>query len=61
MRGDISDDGRIDLNDLILALQVMTRNVPPATTINNHSTITGAGKIGLQEVIYIMQKISGMR
>jgi hypothetical protein len=60
VKGDINDDGYVNMTDLILALQIMARNVSGAT-ISNHATITGAGKIGLPEAIFILQKIGGMR
>jgi hypothetical protein len=58
--GDINKDGRINLADLILALQVASRTTP-ASTINNHAAVNGDGKIGLREAIYILQKVAGMR
>jgi hypothetical protein len=58
--GDINKDGRIDLADLILALQVASRTTP-ASTINNHAAVNGDGMIGLREAIYILQKVAGMR
>jgi hypothetical protein len=66
MRGDINNDGRVDLMDLILALQVASRGLhgmpaPATTTINNHSAVDGTGKIGLQDAIYILQKVGRMR
>ena len=63
LMGDLDDDGFINLGDAIVALQVLS-NVE--TTIrSNYSTsgadIGGNQKIGLEEVIYILQKVSGLR
>ncbi|MCX5846295.1 MAG: Ig-like domain-containing protein [Deltaproteobacteria bacterium] len=54
----------LTLADAILALQVIAR-MNPADIPDNYATsgadINGDGKIGLPEVIYILQKVAGMR
>ena len=55
MKGDINNDGRVNLIDLILALQIATHGMhglPATTTINNHAAVNGTCKIGLQDAIY---------
>jgi parallel beta-helix repeat protein len=58
--GDINHDGKMDLADAVLALQIMAGTVPvrpvfPDADVNNDS------RIGTEEVIYIFQKVSGQR
>lgn len=59
--GDIDDSGAVDLSDAILALQVGTGITPSSTTIRKEADVNSDGKIGLEEVIYILQKVSGLR
>jgi len=57
--GDINDDGKVDLADAILCLQVLC-GVDPGPTINLGACINNQ-KVTLEDVIYILQHISGMR
>lgn len=59
VKGDISDNGSIGLEDLILALQVLSGL--PSQSVNKQADVNGDGKIGMAEVIYILQKVSGLR
>jgi hypothetical protein len=60
MKGDVNGNRAVDLADAILAMQVLSR-VKPAQLIYKEADVNGDAKIGLQEVIYILQKVAGMR
>jgi hypothetical protein len=59
-KGDISNDLNIDLTDSILALQAMSGIVPSAP-VYKQADVNGDGKVGIEEVIYTLQKVSGLR
>ena len=59
-KGDISGDSSVNLSDAILALQVLVGLVPPLP-VNMRADVDGDIRIGLEEVIYIFQKVSGAR
>lgn len=54
------DSNAVTLADAILALQVVS-GITPATSLSKLTDVNGDGKIGLAEVIDIMQKTAGMR
>ena len=58
--GNVDNDDNVDLADAILALQVMTRR-NPSQTITKNADVSGDGKIGLAEIIYILQTVAGIR
>jgi len=63
-KGDINGDDSVDLEDASLTLQVLSQK--DAYGIRSNYPVSGAdvdgdGKIGMQEAIYIMEKISGLR
>ncbi len=58
--GDVDGDGDTDLADAILALKVIN-NGSDQTVINPLSDVNGDQKLGLAEVIYILQIISEIR
>jgi hypothetical protein len=51
--GDINGDGIVDLADDILALKGMTGMA--SSGIQQSADVNGDGKIGLEEVIYVLQ------
>ena len=56
---DINYSGKIDLRDAILVLQGLASiNVG---YLNTEVDLNGDGKIGIEEVIYIFQKVSKLR
>ena len=57
--GDINGDQTVDLADGILAMQAATNGLV-SEIIRKGADVNGDGKIGLAEVIYILQKISGL-
>jgi hypothetical protein len=58
-KGDINTDGNVDLADAVLALQVCAGMSPQ--NVNKQHAIDGGGKVGLKEVIYVLQKVAGLR
>jgi len=60
LKGDISGNGSVDLEDLIIVLQILS-GVVPSQSINLDADVNRDGKIGLAEAIYIIQKVSGLR
>jgi hypothetical protein len=58
--GDLNSDGRIDLADAILAVQFMA-GMKIDAEINPLGMMDDKGRITIKEVIYILQKIAGLR
>jgi photosystem II stability/assembly factor-like uncharacterized protein len=58
--GDVNNDGYLDLTDAVLALQVITCNTLEGYA-RNGADVNADGKIGFEEVIYILQKLIGLR
>ncbi|MBU0651397.1 MAG: SUMF1/EgtB/PvdO family nonheme iron enzyme [Proteobacteria bacterium] len=59
--GDIDGNRDINLNDAILALQIISNIERTGQIFTAGEDVNGDGKIGLQEVIYILQKAAGLR
>ncbi len=60
LKGDINGNSIVDLADAVMALQIVSR-FTPAQPIYKNADVGGDAKIGLQEVIYILQKVAEMR
>jgi hypothetical protein len=63
-RGDVDGNLTVDLADAILTLKVIGGLNPPAIRTDYTSSgvdVKNDGKIGLSEVIYILQAVAGMR
>ncbi len=60
IKGDINNDTRVDLNDAILAMQVIS-GFSSAQLVTANADVNSNGKIGLEEVIFILQKVAEMR
>jgi hypothetical protein len=58
--GDVNGNGILELSDAILGLQVNSSMIP-STNIFKRADVNTDGKIGMAEVIYILQKVAGMR
>ena len=58
--GDLNLDGIVDIRDAVLVMQVLA-DMTPAQPVNKEYDIDGDGRIGLSEVLYILQKVAGMR
>jgi len=57
--GDVNGLGSVDLTDAIAGLQVLAGLSPPNVKVG--ADVNGNNKIGLEEVIYILQKAAGLR
>ncbi|MGD9972821.1 MAG: PKD domain-containing protein [Desulfatirhabdiaceae bacterium] len=58
VRGDMNNDGDVDLNDALLPLQVLAGHGPSGMSLA--ADVDGDGKIGMAEVIYVLQHIAGL-
>ena len=47
--------------DAILALKILSGINTAGQTLINNADVNGDGKIGMEEVIYILQKVAGIR
>lgn len=59
-KGDIDGNGDIDLQDSVIALQVVS-GASPSTGFYTSSDIDGDYRIGLAEAVYAMQRLAGLR
>ncbi len=59
-RGDVDNDGSVDLKDAILALQICSGGQPTANVFKE-ADINYDGKLSMVETIYILQHISGLK
>jgi len=59
-KGDINGDFTIDLTDSILGLQLTAGIIPPVP-VYKETDVNGDGKIGVEEVIYVLQYEAGLR
>lgn len=60
VRGDFDKNGVIDLGDAVLCMRILTR-LKTATTVRRQADVNADGLIGTQDMIYILQKIAGLR
>ena len=58
--GDLDGSGQVDIADAIIALQVTARR-PLEITLHLENDVNDDGKIGMADVIYILQRIAGTR
>lgn len=58
--GDINQDGKMDLADLIISLKVLIGD-DAIFQVHRWAAINGDAKIGLEESLYLMQVLSGLR
>ena len=58
VKGDVNGDGKVDISDAILCLQVLSGMLPG--NINPAADVNADGKIGMAEAIYAMQKAAGL-
>ncbi len=63
-KGDINGDKWVDLTDVVLSLQVLVRMSGVGVRSDypaSGADVSGNGKIGLEEIIYILQEVSEIR
>lgn len=63
-KGDISGDTKVDMTDAVLALQVMVGMKPEGVRANyavSGMDVNDDAKIGLHELLYILQTVAGLR
>ena len=56
--GDLDSSGRVDLADAILGAKTM---VNANLKVFASGDVNGDGKIGIAEMIYVLQRVSGLR
>jgi hypothetical protein len=62
IQGDLNGVEQVTIADAILGLQVLCRPaIPDNITIHKDADVNNDKKIGLPEVIFILQKVAGMR
>ena len=59
LKGDLNDDGRVDLNDTILSLQILVGMQPGG--LYSGSDVNGDGKISIEELVYTLEKTAKQR
>jgi hypothetical protein len=63
-QGDIDRNDFVDLADAIIGLQVLSGMNPTAVGedyTSSNADVNGDGKVGLEEVVYILQEVAGVR
>ncbi|WP_300464594.1 hypothetical protein [Desulfobacula sp.] len=61
-KGDFDDSGHIDLADVILALEIQVcEKTQPASDVYVEAETSGDQKIGIQDLPFVMQEITGNR
>lgn len=61
--GDGNGDGRRDLQDALIMLQILAGGAPDASPCDclAGADATGDGRVGIEDVIFILQKVAGSR
>lgn len=60
-QGDLNGDCALDTKDAILGLQALSASQTPSITPAGGRDVNGDGRIGLAEVVYILQKAAELR
>lgn len=60
LKGDVNDDGGVDLMDAVLTLQIVI-GLDINQAVYKAADVNSDNKIGFAEVIYIMQEVAGLR
>jgi hypothetical protein len=58
--GDLSGEGDVDLTDVVMAQQIMA-GIAPASEVLLSGDVNEDQRIGLEEAVYILQRIAGLR
>ena len=56
----MSGNGEVDLEDAIIALQILSM-ISPQKNIHLDADLNDDGKLGMEEIVYIVQKIAELR
>lgn len=59
-QGDLNKDCAMDLQDVIAGLQLLNASQVPSIA-SAEGDVNGNGKIGMEEVLYVLQRLGGMR
>jgi hypothetical protein len=59
-KGDFNGDSKVDLGDAVLGLKTLAGDTSQ-DNVKKEADVDGDGKIGLQDVFYILQKVAGFR
>ena len=57
--GDVDNSGAVDLSDAVLSLKVCTDSALLGTLIT--ASVNNDNCLGLEEIVYILQKIAALR
>jgi len=57
----VTGDKHIDLMDAITVLRLLTDLDTSGSNVTNSADVNGDGKIGNEEIIWVLQKVSGLR
>jgi PKD repeat protein len=60
LKGDVDENGAVNLVDAILALQIAS-GITPASSAYSAADVDGSGKIGPEEAVFILQVVAGLR
>lgn len=60
-KGDIDAINGVNLTDAMLCLQIMANLNPTVAAVIADADVNGDGRIGLEEAIYVLQVIAGLR
>ncbi len=60
LKGDVNSDGKVDLADAVIALQILGGMLPEGI-VNPSADVNGDNKIGMAELIYVQQVTAGLR
>ncbi|MFC1857341.1 hypothetical protein ACFL9U_04850 [Thermodesulfobacteriota bacterium] len=60
LSGDINDNGKIELGDAIMGLQICAKLIP-LLIVHRMADVNGDSQIGIEEVNYVLQNISELR
>jgi hypothetical protein len=60
LAGDLNNDVAVNLTDAILAGQIMA-GINPPVAVYKQADVNGDDKIGMEEMVFILQKIAGIR
>ena len=59
--GDLDASGTVDIADAILAMRVAVRLTPSLSTYNRCRDASGNSQIGMEDAIFILQKVAELR